>query len=309
MAAIDQIRHGGVGVPGDDDDDDGGGGGNFVCIGDPYYTCGPTGDPYWDNVILLLHGEGADGGTVFTDSSNYNRPMTLAGTPITTTEAKKFGASSIKLYGNLTAVITNLDASLYLADNDFTIEFWIYYDVAVGSFSRGAFQADSGSSPPWDITCLSSTNAINITLRNGGTQFATISTTALSVGQWYHIAFCRRNKTELYAFVNGVQAQYFTIGSTLISNNSSGIYVGNNRNNSDLAPRFYLDDIRITNGVARYTGNFNIPASAFPDYEDTSWDPTAPRTVLSIHADADPPTDFSCYQPKIVALTGVASIV
>lgn len=214
-------------------------------------------DPYWDDVILLLHAEGTNGGEVFTDSSSAARAVTKhLGTPITSTEQAKFGSTSLKLYGNQTSIITNLDSSLYLSDNDFTIEFWLYYAVAVGSFNRRALQADTGSSPPWTVTCFSSTNAVDLTLRSGGTQFATVATGSLNIAEWYHIAFCRRNKTTLQAFVNGILVQTSAIVNTAVSNNASGIIVGNNLNNSDLAPRFYIDEVRITNGTARYPSTF-----------------------------------------------------
>ncbi len=47
-----------------------------TCVADPYYSCGPTCDPYWENVVLQAHFDGTDGSTTFTDSSINPKTIT-----------------------------------------------------------------------------------------------------------------------------------------------------------------------------------------------------------------------------------------
>lgn len=72
-----------------------------------------SGEPAFANVVLLLHGDGADASTIITDSSSYARTMTRVGTAEVDTAEKVFGASSLYIpsstNGWTTPGATNLD--------------------------------------------------------------------------------------------------------------------------------------------------------------------------------------------------------
>jgi hypothetical protein len=87
------------------------------------------------------------------------------------------------------------------------------------------------------------------------------------INTWYHIAVTRSSH-EFRGFVDGTQ-----VGSTVIRSASSlwiagyGMAIGGAETSSGTAANFngYIDDFRITKGVARYTANFTPPAAPFPD--------------------------------------------
>jgi hypothetical protein len=91
------------------------------------------------------------------------------------------------------------------------------------------------------------------------------SSTAVSTSTWYHIAVTRSG-TNTKLFVNGSQE-----GSTYTDSNvyvnglnrpvlgADGLTIGTSPFNG------YIDDLRITKGIARYTSNFTPPTAALPD--------------------------------------------
>ena len=90
-------------------------------------------------------------------------------------------------------------------------------------------------------------------------------TTVASVGTWYHVAVCRSG-TSTRLFVNGVQegSTYSDTTSYIAATNrpvigGDGFSIGSNLWNG------YIDDLRITKGVARYTSNFSVPTAEFPN--------------------------------------------
>jgi hypothetical protein len=90
------------------------------------------------------------------------------------------------------------------------------------------------------------------------------STGAISGTTWTHIAVVREgtgtNQTKIY--INGTNDGTGTVSTSF--NQTSVMYVGANRIGGDVL-NGYIDDLRITKGVARYTANFNVPTIGFTD--------------------------------------------
>jgi hypothetical protein len=143
--------------------------------------------------------------------------------------------------------------ALTLGTGDFTIELWVYLTIAGGQ----------------GIICKGTNSTGWILQLNGSAQLQWVSatttlkssTTALSANTWNYIAITRSGTTG-YMFINGTLegATYTDNGNY---NQTNTMYIGNNRT---LASPFtgYMDDIRITKGVARYTASFSPPSEAFP---------------------------------------------
>ena len=110
---------------------------------------------------------------------------------------------------------------------------------------------------------MSSGGSVNF-LVNGANR---ISSSALSANTWYHLALSRvSGNTKM--FLNGTQT-----GSTYADTNSylvgaKGFNFG--ASTYDSSPYWfmngYMDDVRITKGIGRYSSNFTAPSAAFPDF-------------------------------------------
>ena len=76
------------------------------------------------SVLLLLHMDGADNGTTFTDSSSYARTITRSGSVVTRTNVKKFGTASLRGEAN---GFLRFSPAITLS-GDFTIATWFSAD-------------------------------------------------------------------------------------------------------------------------------------------------------------------------------------
>jgi len=209
-------------------------------------------DPYWANVSLLLHMDGSDGSTTFTDSSSNGLSMTLTGSIALSTSQIKYGSAS----GGFTAgKLTAPSSSALSMDGDFTIEFWVYRTGTTGDFD----------------TTVSATNEANFMIRSslinpgiypGGGSNSITNTLSFTLNTWHHIAVVR-NAGTYKAFKDGTDITTSTY-TDFSTRDFSGLIIGG----SSVSGRYfvgYIDEFRITKGVARYTTNFTPPGAAFPD--------------------------------------------
>ena len=87
------------------------------------------------------------------------------------------------------------------------------------------------------------------------------STTVISNNTWYHVAITRSG-TTLRMFIDGTQEASTTSSANFTS--TTNMFIGADVNNTNQRINGYIQDLRITNGYARYTANFTPPTQAFP---------------------------------------------
>ena len=216
-------------------------------------------------------------------SANFLAHMTNAGIPDlamqnnletvgdaqVSTSVKKYGTGSLAFDGSGDALALPASVNLAFGTGDFTIEMWVYgaaTSSTVGGSFTGLFAlgtiATSGS---FEIYFGTSSTAYVFTGTGGGTNLISFSTSTLLNSSWNHFAITRSG-TSLKAFVNGSQ-----VGSTATDSNNYSLaatttsYFGSR---AASAGNFtgYIDDLRITKGLARYTTTFTPPTSALPTY-------------------------------------------
>lgn len=236
-------------------------------------------DTYWANVSMLLHFDGANNGTTFTDQKGHTLAVNTA---ITSTAQSKFGGASGYFNGTNSVITSPSNTDFNLGTGDFTIEMWIYSLDASADYSllcnignqdnnsvRIAF-GDAGYGYKLFYNCG--------TLDSNNTFLTSSTKTSLKNG-WHHIALTRASGVS-YIFIDG------TLQSTTLLNNATAVtsrstpasiaanlpvliggfaianplfgYIGGKFNG-------YIDDLRITKGVARYTASFTAPTAVFPD--------------------------------------------
>lgn len=255
-------------------------------------------DPYFANVTLLLHGNGLDSISVINDYSlSEQRP--IASGPALDTAEKKFGDSSI-WFDNVGDYVTipyvDVDFDWEFADH--TIEFW----VKPFGGSWAGWESTSGrpivigrmhitnSSVQWEFGILDS-GQLTFTYNNGAAiQLETVATVPTS--GWSHCAMCNDGGT-IKLFINGILELSEVIDGTPATT-SDDLHIGRGYNS---VIHGWLDDIRITSGVARYTDDFTVPSAEFYDEVDVTIDPDTDLDFASVklllHMDgADTSTTF-----------------
>ena len=262
-------------------------------------------EPYANNVTLLLHGNGADGSTTFTDASLAPSTLTAYGDAKISTAQSKFGGSSMYFDGTGDYVTAPGAAAFDFGTGDFTIEMWFRSTQADDS---ATLLNREWVAAPW-------TAGVSIQLHHGlggplriwwsdwssGGPFLVGTTTTHCDGTWHHLAWTRNGSTHRL-FLDGV------IEATATTTTAFGSAAARLALGTDLTfgPRNYLgylDEVRITKGVARYTADFAPPAAEFSDPVAMS-DPYFSNVSLLLSADgADASTLFVDSGPMRNTLT------
>jgi hypothetical protein len=201
---------------------------------------------------LLLHCDGVNGGNVFTDVCAGASPhsVTVNGVTTVTSPAGEFGqCASFGGSGNL-VIASSAD---FQFPGDFTVDFWI--NCATYSGVPYASSSSEGSTTGFLIILEPNPSLwVNSTVLGGSI--------ACNASAWNHIALARAG-SSIKLFVNGVQS-----GSTL--SNSTNFSDGNCTLGSEVGGGVdnitgFMDEIRVSKGIARWTANFTPPAAPYDD--------------------------------------------
>jgi hypothetical protein len=224
----------------------------------------PDSDPYFSNVVLLLHADGSSGATTTTDNSSYNKSITFGGNAQLNTTSPKFGTASILLDGSGDYLEVADSSEWDFGTGAFTIEGWVKFTGAsdVSTFVSN-FNNVNGFTFRYNNTSLC------LELIWGQTLIATntAGTWTPTNGLWQHFAVCRSG-TSIRMFIDGVQQGSTATYGGDMSGSAIALNIGCLPYSLPTRLHFLngrLDDIRITKGIGRYTANFTPPTAAFPN--------------------------------------------
>ena len=179
------------------------------------------------------------------------------------TSVKKYGTGSLAFDGTgdyLCNYSQQAINSTNFGTGDFTIEMWIYFGSTSGSqgIIDDADNISTAGTQKWFLYKDSSQNLIF-----GQHSVGAILTYAWSPSAttWYYVAITRASGTARM-FINGTSVASASNSTNFAS--SGGLQIGVMASISPL--NGYIDDLRITNGLARYTTTFTPPTAALPTY-------------------------------------------
>lgn len=187
------------------------------------------------------------------DNAMLNDLETVGNAQISTAQSR-FNNSSINFDGTGDWLLLPHTADQMLGTSAFTIEMWVYRSSSGTYGLIGKGTATTG----W-LVSLNSSNQVVLTYASS----TITSTGVVSATTWTHIAVVREgtgtNQTKIY--ISGVNDGTGTVATDFSQTNV--MYVGADRIGGS-AFNGYIDDLRITRGIARYTANFTPTASPFP---------------------------------------------
>lgn len=252
------------------------------------------------SIVLLLHGDGADASTTITDNSSVPKTVTAVGNAQLDTAQFKFGTASILFDGTGDNLTVPDSADWVFGAKNFTIECWVRFSAIAGTQTLFSQYVDVNNL--WQIRKDNATNFIVAVWIDGGTTRANYISTAAAftaADTWYHVAVVRSG-TSFQIFINGTSITLtatVAISTNTLGDTASVLSIGSNGNATNYLFG-WLDDIRITKGLARYTTNFTAPTAAF---ENFLTDPIARGTFQVQKTDGTFDT-YTCTETSIYKL-------
>ena len=219
-----------------------------------------VGDDYFTQTKLLLPLNGVDAATSTTDSSDSGHSVTFNGTAQLDTAQKKFGTSSLLLDGNSDYLSMSDNAAFDFGSANFTIEWWVRFTSLQNACM---FSHTSNSSTGLYVAYLTAGPILRIGYKLSGSGAADVGYSwSPSTGTWYHLAVVR-DGTNLKVYVDGSAVTTVAVSTTALDDATSDFRIGvYNGGNYEWYFSGHMDDFRVTNGYARYTGNFTPPTAA-----------------------------------------------
>jgi hypothetical protein len=234
----------------------------------------PT-DPNFKQTVLLLHGDGTNGGqnNTFIDSSTNNFTITRNGNTTQGTfspfsQSDGYWSNYFDGTGDYLSIADN--AALDMGSSDFTIEGW-YYPVGNAAVSTGIVSKRANSSTVGGVLLYYGSTGLtpSLLVDTGGTWGINIaSSIAFNGNAWNHFAIVR-NGTAFNLYINGVSGVSATSSAT-IPDNASDFCIGSAGGSTFPISTCYMSNFRVVKGTAVYTSAFTPPTVPLTAITNTS---------------------------------------
>lgn len=217
------------------------------------------------NTALLLNTTNA---AIF-DTAEINVLETFGNAQISTSVVK-FGTGSLAFDGAGDYTLNRYAPALFdWYRGNYTLEAWIYPTTYTGWYyvdgtaNKGTLignNAATSATNYWSLG-LNSTGKLWFAYYTGTNQGGG-STDTVALNTWTHVAMVK-NGTNITLYVNGNGTSLGAVVGTPQSSTTVSLLIGVG-NNAYI--NGYVDGLRITQGIARYTANFTPPTAAFQNY-------------------------------------------
>ena len=218
-------------------------------------------DPDAASVVLLLPLEGSDGATSTTDLSPSNHAVNLLGNAEIDTATSSFGASSARFDGSGDYLTVPDSADWSFGSGKFTVEGWIKFNAPASSGILVAHYSNTGNQRSWTFGLQAGVLRFNYST-NGISNGSLEATWSPVPGVWYHLAADRDADDILQIYVDGTILASQDVGAASFFNSNQPLTIGRVFSTTAHYLDGWIDDVRITKGVARYAGGTSFSANS-----------------------------------------------
>jgi len=205
----------------------------------------------------VLHLNGADNSTTFTDNGTTPKNWQASGVAHIDTAESVFGGASLYVGGEMSYYIYTSDHDdFYFGSANFTIDCWakklvlnqaqLFRQVGTGGTDYFTFGFDS-----YDICDLE--------FHQNSTTYHANTGVVITDNDWHHYAVVRSDNT-LTVYIDGINKVTIDVTGITFINLSGIAQIGT-------LLEGYIDEFRISKGIARWTANFTLPTSEYEVYE------------------------------------------
>jgi hypothetical protein len=211
-------------------------------------------DTHYSNVSLLLPMNGENNGTVFTDYSPTNKVINRFGDTKTATAQSRFYGSSGLFDGSGDYLTLPASDEFDFGTGNFTMELWVRFNAL--STARALIDKYLASNnATWQLYWRATGTSIAF-WADESVLLQDPDPNRIAIDNWYHVAVSRSGTTARL-FVDGTEVASATLSNNL--NNTAPLGIAGQVSGAMSFLNGYIQDLRITKGVARYTADFTPP--------------------------------------------------
>lgn len=222
-----------------------------------------SGDPFWSDVVLLVPFDGSS--TWLDNLSDSAHILTANGSFNFISAGGQFGDAGGRTGTSTASRATIPSSSDFNFPGAFTIELWNYRNAATAAV-RGVCSKwqNTNGGRSWAMYWGAS-SGLRAELSNDGDTVDLLlnANTDTTIQTFRHLCLERNSSNFVRLYIDGAVVDSDTLSGALFDNSSIPLEIGGyNAGNGQSGDRF--DEVRITNGVARYDGAFTPPDAPFP---------------------------------------------
>lgn len=244
--------------------------------------------------VLLLHCDGADESTTFTDYEG--KTVTAVNNAQIDTAQYKFATAS-GLFDGTGDYLTLVDVAAWdIGADDYAIEVWVRFNNLPGDGNYMTLVSQyEGATDYWQFTVLNTSGTYSLQFLfygGGGDQTVTVDSTGLSTNTWYQLSM-DKDGNDYYFFQSGVLQ-----GAKQTNANSVDVVAGlleiagYNGSNNEL--NGWIDELRMTDGAVRHIAAYTVPAGEYPIIDE-------------VVGDIDRPDTDGTYESTIMHMPGITA--